>query len=922
MEAIRRLLMLTAFLLLGACGNTVNDAEYVQHAQDLLDTGDLNSAAIELKNALQQNPQNAQARRLLGVVNLEIGDMPGAEKELRRAEQLGVAGDAVLPLLARALLGQAKYQELDALSLQQLSGALAKAEVLSAQGLGQLVRKEPGEAQKRIDQAIQLSADSTYAGVARAQLLVFQEQYEAAREELDRVLGIDADYAPAWSLLGNLQKSQQELVEAEKSLTMAIDNRQANTGDLLSRTMVRIDLSKYADAQKDVDILVTRVPKHAVVHLAQGLIHLHAKKLEEAKVALEHSLRTDDRQLLPKYYLASIHFGQGNIEQAYNYAEQAFVAAPTSIAVRKLLAAIELNKQEFSRAEELVRPIVAVRKGDAGALDILASALIGQKELDQAVPLLEQLISLQPNSARAELRLGAALLAAGEADQGVAHIEKSLEKDPGFDLARLALVRHLVGQQDIEGALRIAEDYRDNQPGSPEPLNLIGGILLQRGDEQAAVRAFERARGLDSGNPAANHALAALAIREKDYEKARGLYENVLAHRKDDLNTLMKLVALGVYEKNEPEMVGRLRQAVSAHPKAVRPNATLARYYLIKGEPEKVAPLMVTLSPEDKKDPLVLEVMTYAQMAQKRYAEAKFSLVELIKRQPDDPQLHFLLSRAQAGLNDAAAMEQELLKTVALAPKHFAAHLALARLASSRNNETKVQEHLAALETLAPAHPDVLKLKAVVAGVEGDQKQAASLSEKVFEKAPNTWTMLSLARQKWAAGDSVGSVEIQEEWVKNNPGDFLSSLALAGAYAQGGEFDKAIALYEELIQNNASNILALNDLAWYLRDRNPAKALEYAQRAYDLAPESPDIVDTLAMVQLSNGQVERARRSIERALQKAPDNRAIRYHSAVIAEASGDTWEATRLLSELLQDASGFAEREEAERMLQRLRPN
>lgn len=918
-EAVRYGLVLAAFLLLAACGNTISDAEYVQHAQDFLDKGDLNSAAIELKNALQRNPNNPQARRLLGDVQFELGDLPGAEKELRRARELGVADDAVLPLLARVLLGREKYKELDALSPQRVSSATAKAEVLSAQGLGKLARGKLVEAQKLIDAAIKQAPDVTYAGVARARLLASNREYTEARKELDRVLRLDARYALAWSTLGALQQSQDQLAEAETSYSNAIENRLANSVDLLSRAMVRIQLGKYEAAQKDVDILLKRLPQHPTVNIAQGLLHLQENKLQAAKESFELSLRSNDRQLLPKYYLALINLRLGNIEQADDYGEQALAAAPNGVAVRELLAAIKLKKQEFGQAEDLVRPIVAVRKDDIKALDLMASALIGQQKASQAVPLLEKVIALQPDSATAELRLGAALLAAGSPEPGVEHLENSLAKDPGLNSARLLLVRHYVDQKNLDKAMQVAKAYRDNQPDSPSPWNLIGGLFLKQGEEQEAVNAFERARKLAPGNPGANYYLAALAVKAKDYKKARSYYEDVLAHHKGHLDTLLKLVALDAVEKKEPDMVSHLKQATAAHPEAVVPNVMLARYYLVKGEADKVAPLMVELSKRDKNTAGVLEVMAYSQLAQKQYSEAKYSLEQLVERTPKSAQLHFLLAQSYAGLNDVRAMEQELHRTVDLAPEHIPAHIALAHLAMRQNQKEKMQEQLEILEKLAPEQPDVIYLKAILARAEGNQKEAEGLLEEVFAKAPNTETMLSTARQKWIMGDPQGALKVQEEWADEHPADLVASLGLAAAYSKEGDRDKAIVQYEKVLQKDDKNVVALNDLAWNLREKQPAKALEYAKKASELAPDSASILDTLAMVQLSNKQVVEAQRTISRALEKAPNKPSLRYHSALIAVSAGRESVARQTLESLLGNATEFPQRKEAEELLRKL---
>src|SRR5437868_1564237 len=61
-------------------------------------------AIIELKNLLQQNPESAKGRHLLGKALLDSGDLAGAEIELRRAWELGAPRDELAPLLAQTLL--------------------------------------------------------------------------------------------------------------------------------------------------------------------------------------------------------------------------------------------------------------------------------------------------------------------------------------------------------------------------------------------------------------------------------------------------------------------------------------------------------------------------------------------------------------------------------------------------------------------------------------------------------------------------------------------------------------------------------------------------------------------------------------------------------------------------------------------------
>ena len=114
-------------------------------------------------------------------------------------------------------------------------------------------------------------------------------------------------------------------------------------------------------------------------------------------------------------------------------------------------------------------------------------------------------------------------------------------------------------------------------------------------------------------------------------------------------------------------------------------------------------------------------------------------------------------------------------------------------------------------------------------------------------------------------------------------------------------------------------MIALNNLAWLLKDSDPSEALKYAGEARAAAPNSPDLMDTEALVLLSKGEASKAEATINRALDKAPGNPTFTYHKAMILETSGRGDEAQALLVRLLRSDQKFAERDAAQLMLEKV---
>ena len=114
-------------VVLAACSGEKPET-MVASARDFMAKNDLKSAVIQAKNALQQNPDLAEARYLLGLALLRSGDPVGAETELRKAQALKHPDDDVVPPLVEAMLVQGKARKVvEEFAKTELSNPAAKA---------------------------------------------------------------------------------------------------------------------------------------------------------------------------------------------------------------------------------------------------------------------------------------------------------------------------------------------------------------------------------------------------------------------------------------------------------------------------------------------------------------------------------------------------------------------------------------------------------------------------------------------------------------------------------------------------------------------------------------------------------------------------------------------------------------------------
>ncbi|MGD2082752.1 MAG: tetratricopeptide repeat protein, partial [Chromatiales bacterium] len=127
----------------------------------------------------------------------------------------------------------------------------------------------------------------------------------------------------------------------------------------------------------------------------------------------------------------------------------------------------------------------------------------------------------------------------------------------------------------------------------------------------------------------------------------------------------------------------------------------------------------------------------------------------------------------------------------------------------------------------------------------------------------------------------------------------------------------------EVLARDPDNVPALNNLAWLLSARSPDEARGYAERAAELAPESPAVMDTLGLVLLrqgDEGELDRARRLLIAAAAEMPDSPEVRFHLAMAWSRSGEVGKAAALLEPLLATEDAFPGRADAASLLDRLK--
>lgn len=920
-SAARRALLLTLMLpVLFSCGKAnLSPQEHLARAKDLQEKHDLQAAVIEIKNALQQDGNNAEARLMLGGLNVDMGNGAAAEKELEKARELGVSGAGWTILFARSKLLQNKFDDILNISdLNDTASAEQRAELTSLKGYANLGLGKPDAAAEFFTRALSINQKDVDALVGRAQLALAQGKPDDTRRWLDQAFAADNEAAQAWSLLGDVERQGGHLEKAEEAYTKAIQNRANKGHDLVRRALVRIALKKYPDAQKDLALLKPWSGHVADVAYASGLLELQQNHLNEAVVQFQNALKLDENYLPAKFYLGTAYYLRGENPLALEQFQTYVAKVPGDIRARQLIAILSLRNNQPDQAQKQLAAILARRPEDHLSLSLMASALLASGNTAEAVKYLRKAASLQPDAAAAKAHLGLGLLIQGEATAGAAEVESAIQLDPKMRQAELTLALYYLSQHKYDDAMKLMERLRTVMPDDATSYNVMGVIQRAKGDEAAARKSWQEALKKAPGDPAASHNLADLALAAQNIDEARKLYEGVLEKHPEHLLTIAKLAELDTATGDPGKAEARLKKAVDANPKQTAARVALARFYLSRGQATQAVETIRLAAEGNQVEPGALAVLGEAQLAAGDATNAATTLARLTKAQPAAAN-HYLLARALLATGNVRKADEAINEALKLDQNFFPAQLLRVQVQLGSNQLGAAKQTLARLKKAHPEHPQVLVSEAAIALRENRASDAVRALRAAMNKAPDNQTVTSLAMAQWQAGDRDGSLQSLVAWQEKHPDDLMVTDTLAKFYLLAGREADAIRTMEQVIKLNPKHLSTLNNLAWILREKDPSRALNYSEQALELAPASPQIMDTNGVVLLAQDKPDRALRVLEQAYTKASDDAGIAYHYAQALAAGNKKEEARRVLQKALNQKKAFPQRDEAQTLLNKL---
>lgn len=910
-----------AALLLGACMDK-DPRSQIASARAYLAQNDTKAATIEIKSALQANPDLGEGRFLLGTVLMSEGNPAAAEVELRKALSLNFDPDQVIPQLAQAMLKQGQVKKLsDEFGSRRLARPASNADFLTTLYTAWSAQGKTEEANAALTAA--LAADPSYplAVLASARQLASKRDFTGAMALADQVLAKSPTHPDAWKLKGDLlliadPKSDQPLEAYGKAIASDARFLPAHFA-LLTVQLQRANLD---DAARQLEQTRKVAPQHLQTKFFEAQLAYYRKDFKTARDLAQQLVRAAPNVPGILQLAGAIELQMNSLVQAEIYLTRALQTAPGLALARQLLVTTQLRSGQPAKALETLNASATKDGIDPALYSVAGDVYLLNGNAKKAEEYFAKALKLDPANARKRTAVAMTHLATGQTESALEDLQAIASSDSGTT-ADLALIATHLRRKQYDQALASIDRLEAKQPDKPFASNLRGRVQLTQRDLSGARKSFERALTIDPAYYPAAAGLAALDVGDKRPDDAKKRFETLLSKDPKNAQAYLALAQLAAAGNASPEEIGRLlTRAVEANPESPGPRALLVEHHLRNKDQKQALAVALSGAAAAPSSPEMLSLLARIQQLTGDLNQAISTYGKVVSLQPLSPMAHVRLAEAQVANKDTAAAEQSLRKALEIKPDMVEVQTMLVSLAVHNKNFSEAVKIAKTVQQQRPKAPIGFSMEGDAAAAQSNWNGALAAYRTGLKQSPDAEQLATKIHSVLMASRQAPEAErFAAGWIKDHPKDSAFLLYLGASALTRKDLATAEKSFAAVLQLDPNHPIALNNLAWVQGQLSKPGALAYAEKAVGLAPQQPAFMDTLAMLLAQKNELTRALELQSKVVELAPENHTFRLNLARILIQSGDRARAKTELESLARLGGKVAQQAEVTALLRGL---
>lgn len=473
-------------------------------------------------------------------------------------------------------------------------------------------------------------------------------------------------------------------------------------------------------------------------------------------------------------------------------------------------------------------------------------------------------------------------------------------QDPGVSERAFRIAEYLGADQP---ALETALLWARNAPGDLDAQRAAAIQLARNGQYDESLVYMEKVL---QGQGDTHFDFLALSAADTDENTRRGLlqsFERLLAKYPGNGQLIFGKALLMQQDGNTEGALGLLEDNPPQEGE-IAPILLRARLLAALDRGDEAMPLLeknLKKIPDDKRLRL-----TYARMLveQNRMDDAKVQFATLVQQYPDDDELRYSLALVcleGKAWDEAYSYLQELVER----GSHVdSARLNLGRIVEERGDPQAALDEYAQVGPGTDFLPAQLR-QADILIANGRADEASRRLAEARDAQPDYAIQLYLIEAETLANND----KTQSAWlvlqnaIKQNPDDLnllYTRSMLAEKRDDLAQMEKDL---RAILAREPNNAMALNALGYTLSDRTTRfdEARVLIERAHQLNPEDPAVLDSLGWVNYRLGNLDDAERYLRSALERFPDHE-VAAHLGEVLWANGKQREARKIWGKALQE--------------------
>jgi tetratricopeptide (TPR) repeat protein len=649
--------------MLTACGGFgMNDQQLLERAAEYTRNGEIQAAVIELKNILQRNPDNAEARYRLASIYLEYEDFPAAERQFRLAGEAGWNPAESCIGLVKSMLKQDEYSAaLKACVVEDAFPANDQADLTALRALALAGLGQQENALATLSAAEQYQPDAALVLQTRIDFLMAAGNTAEAARVTARARERHPDNAGLKLREAALLASEQDLTQADERLreVIALDPPGFISGHghsaRLTLVKIRIIGQNYSDTRTFIKPLYGRDTE------ALYLGALLAYQEDNFELAEELLLKLFSRSPgnLPSMQLyGMVSYSQENYEKAAYYLAKYVSANPDNLTARKQLGLAYMKLGQFDEAGATLSAETDEEIADTEQLTLAIVNAFSGGDNRTGILLLERAVKADPDNLPLRGELARAYLFSGQTERAIETYEAILAQG-GQDseiekMLMLAQANLALRDGNTEKLLELAKQMQQSQPDIAVGYELEGIALMSQKSYTRASRSFRMAWDRAPSSKLAIKLSASLKLSGQQASATQPLTDWLSEHPED--TRVRQLLGTTWMELGETDKaIETYEQVIRDEPDNVVALNNLAWLYGLDRNPRALV-LAETALKEAPDDPGIQDTCGWLHVQQGQIKEGRHLLEKALQQLPDSPEIryHYAVALYQSGDHEKA----------------------------------------------------------------------------------------------------------------------------------------------------------------------------------------------------------------------------------------------------------------------------